>query len=114
VVVLAATNRLDIIDPALLRPGRFDHIIELPLPDMKDRKEIFQVHLRNMPLAEEISVDHLVDSTDACSGADIDSVCRTAAFYAIKEFGDRDPDSFRIENSHFERALEELYTSPDS
>jgi transitional endoplasmic reticulum ATPase len=84
VLVLGATNRLDILDPAVLRPGRFDEIVEIPMPDEKDRREIFEVHLRNKPLARGIKPAELAAGTDGLSGADIASVCKKAALKAVR------------------------------
>ena len=84
VVVLGATNRLDLLDPAVLRPGRFDEIVEIPLPDEKDRKEIFEVHLRNKPLAAKIDINTLVARTEGFSGASIEAICNKAALCAVR------------------------------
>lgn len=85
VVVLAATNRLDRLDPALLRPGRFDFLVEMPTPDREARKAIFQVHTRLMPLHEDVGLDALADITEGLVGADIEGICRQAAMIAIRE-----------------------------
>jgi len=84
VIVIAATNRPDMIDPALLRPGRFDRMIEVPLPDKKARLEIFKIHTRNMPLAEDVNLDALAELTEGMSGADIAGICREAGLMAIR------------------------------
>ena len=84
VLVLAATNRLDRLDPAVLRPGRFDQVIEAPLPDAAARREILQVHLRAKPLAPAIRLDDLVARTAGFSGAQIASLCNTAALVALR------------------------------
>lgn len=84
VVVLGATNRPDMLDPAALRPGRFDEVVEIPVPDEKDRKEIFEVHLRNKPLAPGISPDELASRTEGFSGAEIAAVCNKAALSAVR------------------------------
>ena len=86
VVVLAATNRLDMIDPALLRPGRFDIIVNLPLPDLEGRREIFQVHLRNKPLAPDVCIEELARVTEGYSGAGIQQVCQQAGLLAVRGF----------------------------
>ncbi|MBI5798226.1 CDC48 family AAA ATPase [Candidatus Woesearchaeota archaeon] len=85
VVVIAATNRPDILDPALLRPGRFDRILLTPLPDEQSRKEIFELHMRNMPLAKDIVLKQLVEKTVNYVGSDIEGVCREAAMLALRE-----------------------------
>ncbi len=84
VVVLAATNRPDLLDPALLRPGRFDIQVEIALPDRQERQEIFAIGLRNKPLAEGISTDALAEQTAGLSGAELQAICRRAALEAIR------------------------------
>lgn len=85
VKIIAATNRIDILDPAILRPGRFDRIIYVPLPDDKGRYEIFLIHTRKMNLAEDISLWQLVKLTQGFSGADIKAVCVEAGYNAIRD-----------------------------
>lgn len=84
VLVLAATNRPDILDPALLRPGRFDLIVEVPLPDPGARREIFEVHLRGKPVEPGVDLDVLATDTASFSGADIQAVCNQAAWDAVR------------------------------
>jgi transitional endoplasmic reticulum ATPase len=84
VLVLGATNRLDLMDPAVLRPGRFDEIIDIPLPDEGDRQEIFAVHLRGKPLGKGISIPKLAARTDGLSGAEIAAICNQAALAAVR------------------------------
>jgi transitional endoplasmic reticulum ATPase len=84
VLVLGATNRLDLMDPAVLRPGRFDEIVEMSLPDEQDRREIFAVHLRGKPLAPGISPESLAARTQGLSGAEIAAVCNQAALAAVR------------------------------
>jgi transitional endoplasmic reticulum ATPase len=86
VAVLAATNRMDRVDPALLRPGRFDFLVELPVPNREARVEIVRVHTRGMPLADDVDADALADQTEEFVGADIEGLCRRAALLAIREF----------------------------
>ncbi len=85
IVVIAATNRPDILDPALLRAGRFDKIIEIPLPDEKTREAIFKVHTKNMPIAKEVNFADMAKKTEGSSGADIENICREAGMEAIRE-----------------------------
>jgi len=85
VIVLAATNRPDIVDPALLRAGRFDAFVYVPLPDAEARKEIFKIHLRGKPLAPDVDVDELSRRTEGYSGAEIANVCRAASIAAIRD-----------------------------
>lgn len=84
VLVLGATNRSDMLDPAVLRPGRFDRIIELGTPDRTARKHILRIHLRSKPLAGSIDEDALADATEGCSGADVAAVCARAAMAAVR------------------------------
>ena len=84
VLVLAATNRFDMLDPAVLRPGRFDDLVQIPLPDEAAREEIFAVHLRNKPLAPGVDIPQLAARAAGCSGAEICSVCDKAARRAVR------------------------------
>ena len=86
VLVLAATNRLDRLDPALLRPGRFDLLVELPMPDRQARRAILEVHTGSMPLAEDVKLESLAAETEGLTGADLEALCREAAMLAIREF----------------------------
>ncbi len=83
--IIAATNRIDILDPAILRPGRFDRIIEVPLPDAKGRLEIFKVHTKKMNLADNIVLEKLAEITEGFSGADIKGACVEAGYNAIRK-----------------------------
>ena len=85
VVVIGATNRADIIDPALLRPGRFDRIIYVPPPDKKSRLEILKVHTRKVPLAEDVDLERLATLTEGYSGADLEALVREAVILALRE-----------------------------
>jgi transitional endoplasmic reticulum ATPase len=84
VIVIGATNRPNAIDPALRRPGRFDREIEIGVPDRTARKEILQIHTRNMPLGKDIDLDHLADITHGYTGADISLLCKEAAMKALR------------------------------
>ncbi|MCX6143450.1 MAG: CDC48 family AAA ATPase [Ignavibacteriales bacterium] len=86
VLVLAATNRIDMIDTALLRPGRFDFLLELPPPDQKSRFEIFKIHTRGKPLAQDVDLKVLAKETEGEVGADIEAICSKASMNAIREF----------------------------
>jgi transitional endoplasmic reticulum ATPase len=110
VVVLAATNRLDIIDPALLRSGRFDFILELPLPDEKTREAIFRIHTRNKPVAKDVNMAELARLTEGKVGSDIESYCRKATLAAIREFLEKGkgPEGPQIARRHFKQVLSEL------
>jgi len=84
VLVLGATNRLDRLDPAVLRPGRFDEVVEIPLPEEPERREIFEVHLRGKPLAPNVKIRDLAARSQGFSGAQIASVCNLAALRAVR------------------------------
>jgi transitional endoplasmic reticulum ATPase len=85
VVVLGATNRLDMVDPALLSPGRFDLVVELPMPDRDTRRAIFAVHTQGKPLASDVDLDALAEGTEGLMGGDIASLCRRATMHAIRD-----------------------------
>ncbi|WP_332899718.1 CDC48 family AAA ATPase [Haladaptatus sp. CMSO5] len=86
VIVIAATNRVDSVDPALRRPGRFDREIEIGVPDEEGRKEILQVHTRGMPLADDVSLDDLAEETHGFVGADIESLTKESAMKALRRY----------------------------
>ncbi|MDI6807474.1 MAG: CDC48 family AAA ATPase [Candidatus Eisenbacteria bacterium] len=86
VLVLAATNRKDLIDPALLRPGRFDLLIELPLPDLKARQAIFEIHTKGKPLDKGVDLEALAQVTQGWNGSEIEGICRQAAVNALRSF----------------------------
>ena len=107
IVVLAATNRPDMLDSALLRPGRFDRIIFSGLPNKKARLEIFKIHTKTMPLAKDISLEKLAEKTDGYVGADIEAVCREAGMLALREdIGAKD-----VKLKHFTHALSKVRPS---
>ena len=118
VLVLGATNRADILDPAILRPGRFDEIVEIPPPDEAGREEIFRVHLRDKPLAAKVGLRELASQTADCSGADIASVCHQAAMLAIRravragETPAAEPARVVIELADLEAALRKTVGEP--
>ncbi len=103
VVVIGATNRPDIIDPGLLRPGRFDRLLLIPAPDSISRLEIFKIHTKDMPLAKDVSLDDLAEKTIGYSGADIDALCREAAMIALRG----DINVKEVRKIHFEHAMGE-------
>ncbi|WP_292474011.1 CDC48 family AAA ATPase [Methanosphaera sp.] len=102
--VIAATNRPDIIDPALLRPGRFDRHVEVGLPDQKSREAIFKVHTKDMPLAEDVDIKELAEKTEGFVGADIEAVCREAVMLTLRE----DIESEEVYMSEFEKAMKKV------
>ncbi|MCE4617830.1 MAG: CDC48 family AAA ATPase [Desulfurococcales archaeon] len=104
VVVIAATNRPDILDPALLRPGRFDRLIYVPPPDKEARKEIFKVHTRKIPLADDVDLDKLAELTEGYTGADIEAVVREAVMIKLRE----KLEVGKVEMRHFMEALKKV------
>ena len=123
VVVLAATNRADMIDPALLRPGRFDKIIQIPLPDKQSRKSILKINAEKIPVVDgkdspdKVSLDKIAEITDGLSGADVASIANTAVSLVIHEHLDTNPDAKKIESDakgarvtmrHFEEAVKKV------
>ncbi|ADB61447.1 AAA family ATPase, CDC48 subfamily [Haloterrigena turkmenica DSM 5511] len=119
VVVIATTNRPDLIDNALLRPGRLDRHVHVPVPDEEGRRKIFEVHTRGKPLADSVDLDWLAAETEGYVGADIEAVTREASMAASREFiNSVDPEEMadtignvRISKEHFEHALEEVNPS---
>jgi len=113
VVVIGATNRPDMIDEALLRPGRFDRLLEVPVPDREARMQIFQIHTRNKPLDRSVSLDKLVEMTDGYTGADVAALVNAAAMSAIKQHIDSGKKSntkekLKISMTHFEAAMQKV------
>ncbi|HLB69761.1 MAG TPA: CDC48 family AAA ATPase [Candidatus Methanoperedens sp.] len=115
ITVIAATNRPDILDPALLRPGRFDRLVYVTLPDDKSRIEIFKIHLTDKPLAGDVDLNILAEDTEAYTGADIASVCNEAMMLAIREYVNSgkktDEDSIKdlkVGYHHFRDAMVKL------
>ena len=119
-VVLAATNRRDVLDDALLRPGRLETHVEVPIPDRDARLAILEVHTRGKPLAEEVDLEEIADDTEGYSGADLTAVCREAALLAIQEVADSyegteandHPEEVLLSADHFRAALETVRPSP--
>lgn len=116
VVVLAATNRLDLVDPAILRSGRFDVLFELPLPDEKMREEIFRIHTKNKPLVKDVDLKRLAEETDDRTGSDIEFICRRASMFAVREYIERNSktgrasaeEELKVSRHNFEKALKML------
>ena len=102
---------MDLVDNALLRPGRFDRILEVPLPDAKGREKIFKIHTRKKPLAGSIDYTRLVELTDGFSGAEIEGVCNRAAMSAIRRYvnnKEKSVKSIKITREDFENAIEKI------
>ena len=117
VVIIAATNRPDIVDPALLRPGRFDRMLLVPPPDLEARKQIFRIHTKKTPLAEDVKLDELARKTEGYTGADIASICNTAVMLSIKEHigKAKDPEDakkkakgLKVAKRHFDEAMQKV------
>ena len=104
VVVIAATNRPNLLDPAILRPGRFDRLVFIGSPDRKGRLKIFRIHTKDTPLAEDVDLETLADITEGYVGADIESVCREAVMIALRENFDVE----YVEMRHFREALKNV------
>ncbi|MDP6857555.1 MAG: CDC48 family AAA ATPase [Candidatus Nitrosopelagicus sp.] len=127
VVVLAATNRADMIDPALLRPGRFDKIIQIPLPDKESRKSILEINCKDIPIADpkgpdKIDYEKLAEMTDGLSGADVASIANTAVSLVVHEHLDSAPDAKEITEKasnakvtmkHFEESVKKVREQKD-
>jgi transitional endoplasmic reticulum ATPase len=117
VIIIAATNRPDIVDPALLRPGRFDRLLLVPPPDLEARKQIFRIHTKKTPLAEDVKLDDLARKTEGYTGADIASICNTAVMLSIKEHigKAKDPEDakkrakgLKVAKRHFDEAMQKV------
>src|SRR6059036_1651149 len=117
VIIIAATNRPDIIDSALLRPGRFDRLLFVPPPDLEARKQIFKIHTRKTPLAEDVNLDELARKTDGYTGADIASLANTGVMLALREHISKakDPEDakkrakgLKVARRHFDEALQKI------
>ena len=107
VVVIGATNRPDMLDNALLRPGRFDRIVSTSLPDKSSRLEILKIHTKNMPLAKDVNLENLDEKMEGLVGADIEGVCREAAMLALRE----NISAKEVKKKNFEEALRKIKPS---
>jgi transitional endoplasmic reticulum ATPase len=115
VIVLGATNREDLLDPALMRTGRLDYILKFSVPDEKDRLEIFQVHTREKPLGGDVDLVELAKTTEGMVGSQIASICRNAALMAVKEMihlpKKKSSSRLLIRSTHFKEAIRSVRTS---
>jgi transitional endoplasmic reticulum ATPase len=120
VVVIGATNRLDIVDPALLRPGRFDRLLNVPVPDLEARKEILKINLEKKHLTDDVKIDVLAEKTDGYSGADLAALANTTAMLVIKEHitksktlekAKENLKDLKISMKDFEKTLEKMKPS---
>ena len=100
--VIMATNRIETLDPALLRPGRIDRKIEFPLPDQKTKRRIFGIHTGRMNLADDVNIEEFVMSKEELSGADIKAVCTEAGLLALRE------RRMKITQADFKKAKEKV------
>ena len=107
VIVIGATNRPDMLDYALLRPGRFDRIVLVNVPDKKGRLEIFKIHTKNMPLTKDVDFEELAEKTEGYVGADIESLAREAAMLALR----KNMDAKEVNKKHFELAMAKVKAS---
>jgi len=108
VVVLGATNRPDLMEPALLRAGRFDYVLELPLPDRDERREILEIHTEGMPLENDVNLGEIADATSGWAGAGLELVCKKAAILSLEEFRRAPSRPFRLANLHLQEALAQV------
>jgi transitional endoplasmic reticulum ATPase len=113
VVVLAATNRIDMVDPALLRAGRFDKLVQVPLPDKAARKEVLKIHMKGIPTAKDVDVDKIVDMTDGLSGADLAQLANTAVSIVLQEFISKYPKP-EDAKKHVEEAIVKMDAFTDA
>ena len=111
VIVIAATNRADLIDSSLLRPGRIDTIVELEIPDKKSREKIFEVHTRNMPLDKSVKIQGYINKTEGFTGADIEAIARNAGISAIKRTYMKKSKDINITKDDFDKGFEEIIKS---
>ncbi|MDD5499993.1 MAG: AAA family ATPase, partial [Candidatus Nanoarchaeia archaeon] len=109
VIIIAATNRPDMIDPGMLRPGRIDRLIMVPAPDESARIEIMKVHTKNMPLAKNVDIESLAKKMINYTGADIENVCREAAMIALRS----NIESKEVTSKNFAQAMEKSKPSVD-
>lgn len=101
VLIIGATNRPELLDPAIIRPGRFDRLVYIPIPNLEARKKILEVHTQNMPLAEDVNLDAIATKTNFYVGADLENLCREAAMLSLRE----NIENRIVKLEHFEQAL---------
>jgi len=106
VFIIGATNRPDIIDPAIMRPGRLDQLIYIPLPDTPSRIAILKANLKNSPIAKDVSLEFLAEHTNGFSGADLTEICQRACKLAIRESIEKDIEYQRTRQEKGEDAME--------
>ena len=111
VLIIGATNRLDIVDPALLRPGRFDRVIEVPNPNIKGIEMIFKIHTKDKPLSEDVNLKTISELSKGFSGAEIEEVCNRASLCGVKRFvqnKDKLVKTIKITQKDFEKSIKEI------
>ena len=122
VILLAATNRVDMLDPEMLRSGRFGRHIEIPMPDKEARKEIFKIHLKNKPLAKGVNIDKMAESLERYTGADIQAIAEEATLLTIRKavansnINTQNADSVKvvkISKAQFDDSIEKILKSAD-
>ena len=122
VIVMAATNRLDIVDPSIIRPGRIDKLLYIPLPDKKAREEILSIHTKDIPLSSEVKLEKIAELSDGFSGADLGAIINTAMSILIQEFISKYPKpenaikhlkEIIIKDDHIHKAIKKVRTSRD-
>ncbi|MCK4650313.1 CDC48 family AAA ATPase [Candidatus Pacearchaeota archaeon] len=107
ILIIGATNRPDILDPALLRPGRFDRIVYVPVPEQEGRLQILKIHTSKMPLDKSVDLEKLSEETEGYTGADIESLAREAAMLALRE----NIEAKKVKKEHFLKAMEKVQPS---
>ncbi|MCG8702009.1 MAG: AAA family ATPase, partial [Bacteroidales bacterium] len=107
VIVIGATNRPDILDPALMRPGRFERIVYVTVPEKEGRLEILKIHTKDMPLDKSVDIEDLAERTEGYTGADLEALSRESAMLALRE----NVDAKKVTSKHFEKAMEKVLPS---
>jgi transitional endoplasmic reticulum ATPase len=110
--VLGATNRPDLMEPALVRAGRFDYVLELPLPDREERRRILEIHTEGFPLEDDADLDEQAETTAGWTGAGLELMCKKAAILALEEHRRDATQAFRVENRHLREAKVRVRTMP--
>ena len=110
-LIIGATNRLDIVDPALLRPGRFDRVIEVPNPDVVGIEMIFKIHTKDKPMADDMDLKKMAELAKGFSGAEIEEVCNRAALSGVKRFvaeKEKSIKTIKVTQKDLEDAISEI------
>jgi transitional endoplasmic reticulum ATPase len=107
---MAATNRPDLMEPALLRAGRFDYVLELPLPTRDERREILGIHTEGLPLEDDVDLGEIAEGSGGWTGADLELICKKAAILVLEEFRGRPSGPFRLALRHLREAQAQVRT----